>query len=253
MHISLGHKKQNEEHIKRFEDALTSAFFGTLRYLPSRFVVDLLISVLKARNLLVIKDLTGLLVDDVIVEMEFWPNLLNKGRVEPDLMIYISHGLSKVNFLIECKWKSGESSDCQLHSQWNSLSQDDRLNTYHIYLVRNFHDGNSTRYRNIKKASDAKNWDDRLYVISWLDLRKALPMLSINGLNIQSARAVIQWKNDMAAMFDRIDIQEFGGFSVISDNFEFLEGPVFWSGPFHGFQAIVNEDIHSSQDLVFFE
>lgn len=251
MHISLGHKKQSERHIERFEDALTSAFFGTLRYLPTRIVVDLFISLL-SKDGLVTEELTKFGTDDVIVKMNFWPNVANQGRVEPDLMISLSHGHSKLDLLIECKWKSSESSDCQLLGQWGAVTQTDRVNTYHIYLVKDLLEGNRVRENNIKKASEPKVWNDRLFVISWLNILKSLLVLSVTGVDKHSAIAVMQWKEDMAAMFGRIGINEFGGFKLIAEPINATEGKVFWSSPFHGFQQFMNDDVGTDYGVYFF-
>lgn len=254
LHISLGHKKQSEEDIKRFEDALTSAFFGTLRYLPPRIVEDLFISVLGTRNALAKNELIKLYSDDVRVEMNFWPNIADEGRVEPDLKICLFYpGNSQIDLLIECKWKSGESSDCQLHGQWVALTQADRLKTYHIYLVRDLQKGCSDRDNNIRYASGASNWDDRLFVISWYELLKSLTVLSINGLDKHSSGAVMQWKEDMTAMFGRIGIHGFCGFKVLSNNIEATVGKVFWSSPFLGFQQFINCSVSTAEGVVFFK
>lgn len=259
MHISLGHKKQSENQIERFEDALTSAFFGTLRYLPPRLVIELIISALGVEQTLE-NELHKFCSDDVSVEMEFWPNIAKSGRVEPDLKIKITHALysSTLDLLIECKWKSGESSDCQLWGQWETLPSTDRLKTYHIYLVKDLHEGKRVRDKNIESASELSGWDNRLFVISWLDLLKAIPRLPTSVVDNQASRAVMHWKKDMAAMFNRIGVHEFAGFKGISERFDATEGKVFWISPFHGFKQLINICSHSVpsstvKSVVFFK
>lgn len=257
MHISLGHKKQREDHIKFFEDALTSAFFGTLRYLPARVVVDLFISTLDSKPSAIQDALEELRLDEVSVEMNFWPNLANSGRVEPDLLITLLHPHgSRIDLLIECKWKSGASSDFQLLDQWQALRPDVRLNAYHVYLVRDLQLGHMDRNTNLTKASKMDDtlgqvWDERLFVVSWFDILKALLNLPINGLEAYPAQVVMQWKKDMAAMFERIGIRKFGGFKHLAGCIDASEGVVFWN-PFRGFHQLVEFNICNDKAVVFF-
>jgi hypothetical protein len=256
LHISLGRKKQKEKDIRYFEDALTSSFFGTLRYLPARIVVELFISILGSKPS-VAGNALAKLSDDVIAQLEFWPNLAKSGRIEPDLRIsLIDPSGNRTDLLIECKWKSGASSDFQLLDQWLALEPTDRSNTLHVYLVRDIRQGNKDRSDNLAKLSESgdtqmREWMNRLFVVSWLDLVKALPRLSTKVLDSYSARVVLEWQQDMNAMFERIGIREFGGFQHLVDQIPESNQLVFWK-PFLGFQQFRQDEISDIHGTVFF-
>lgn len=192
--------------------------------------------------------LAKLRADDTNINMEFWPNCADGGRVEPDLKITMaSSSCPPIDILIECKWKSGESSDCQLLRQWSALKPSDRLKTCHIYLVKDLQRANIDRKRNIAVALaqkfDAPEWDGRLLVISWFEVLKAAHKLSLPGLDRHHEKAVTQWCKDMEGMFERIGIREFKGFSRLSKKITIPKGRLFWDCPFHGFQQFVNVKI----------
>lgn len=256
MHISLGRKKQREEHIKYFEDALTSAFFGTLCYLPPCFVINLFISIMGSEPSSIRKALAKLELEDVSVQMEFWPNLAVSGRVEPDLLVSIIHPSgTRMDLLIECKWKSGASSDFQLWDQWQALEPAKRSNSYHVYLVRDLQHGYVDREINLAKASEMDDiqkqaWDERLIVISWFDILKALSTLSNIAPNLHYKKVILQWQKDMAAMFERIGVREFGGFKHLVGKIEAEEEIVFWN-PFRGFHQLANFKIDNNKEVVF--
>ena len=257
MHISLGRKKQSEGHIKRFEDALTSVFFGTLRYLPPRIVIEFFISLLGTKQALLKEGLAKLCSDDTNIKMEFWPNCADEGRVEPDLKITLSSSsYLPIDLLIECKWKSGESSDCQLLGQWSALKPSDRLKTYHVYLVKDLQQANIDREQNIEKASvqfgekDTQEWGDRLFAISWFEVLKAT--FSLTDPDRYHQKVVTQWGKDMEEMFERIGIREFKGFSHLSKQIAVSEGRLFWDCPFHGFQRFVDVNIIPTRSVVFY-
>lgn len=208
--------------------------------MPQRLVIELFISILRGRPSSAKDTLVKLCSEDVSVEMKFWPNIAETGRVEPDLLLSLSHPqCSPIDLLIECKWESGESSDFQLLGQWKALTPINRLKTYHIYLVRDLQKGSRVREKYLGAATMLDDWGDRLLVISWLDILKALPKLSIIGLDSHQSRVLTQWINDMTAMFARIGIYEFSGFQRLSEYIDPTEGRVFFNSPFRGFNQFM--------------
>ncbi len=260
MHISLGHKKQREGHIERFEDALTSAFFGTLCYLPSFIVVEFLLALLGSKKTLVEDALSKLCLDDVKVEMEFWPNIVKSGRVEPDVKITLA---SSIVLLIECKWESGASSDFQLLNQWRYVHPAHQSKTFHVYLIKYLQPAIADQNKNMEEASEKignlhmREWKDRFLVVSWFEVLKAVNGILIINPEQYPGNIVRQWRDDMEAMFDRIGINEFRGFKHIyediSEQLVAKKGKLFWVNTFHGFQQFKNNNINSSEDVVFFK
>ena len=246
MHISLGCKKQSEHHINRFEDALTSAFFGTIKYLPSRVTAELFQALFASKS----SSLSQLFCDikqqdDLIVKMIFWPRI---GSVEPDLQIEFSSALTNVTLLIECKWKSGESSDCQLLNQWKALSSKGKINAYHIYLVKDPSKANREIARNLEKAAGLPEWSGRLLLVTWLEILK-----SIGKLPDSYPSVVKDWKGDMVSMFRRIAIFEFGGFSSLSSILiDDVSERGFWNTAFQGFHKLDKVNVNQIRGKVFF-
>jgi hypothetical protein len=255
MHISLGHRKHGVKSVQGFEDALTSMFFGTLCYLHPRSVADFFQSLLGQQSETIRESLAAISRDDVIVKFEFWKNLAQTGRVEPDLLVrFLFPDGDFVQLLIECKWESGESSADQLLTQWKAVPREDRSKTFHVYLVKYRHEGERARQANINAglaSGDGIGWGCRLLLVTWHDVMEASAAHSASGGDAYQYAVLRQWKADMAGMFDRIGVWVFRGFAKIHETCETSQGVLFWK-PFHGFEKI-HESCETSQGVLFWK
>ena len=272
MHIALASKKVSHKTEANFEDKLTSMFFGTLRYLPSKAIACFLNYLFEPykNNSNCLNSLLKFVRDDTVkFEFSFWPNIsqqdnispslvisetnckannirpitgINLFRTEPDLIIIAKNTKSEeIKILIECKWESKESSPDQLIKQWNALLLSEHCNSVHIYLVKNNGEGNKTRINSLKLLEENKGkdiWQKRLHVITWYDVMNAIH--NKPALNISEATSDVYeiWKNDLLGMFKRIGINIFNGFRNIKtpDIPSVPKSVLFWRG-FNGFSS----------------
>jgi hypothetical protein len=222
MHIALARNKTSLNSASHVEDKLTSMFFGTLQYLPSKaiayFISELFNSLDKSEG-----PITSfqrfINSTDIEFKFDFWPNIKNDGgRVEPDLVITAKKNNSdkKMRLLIECKWESEESGQNQLLKQWNAVS--DKNETIHIFLIKNRDSGEKCLEENLgsftKEHYKGKAiWEDRLHAITWYDVMAALKNKQDTILDRESARIYEIWRNNLKEMFERIGIDTFNGFN----------------------------------------
>lgn len=130
---------RGKKRAKEYEDEILSSVLGPLLYLSPQDQLSVV------RNLLLAFDIEVDSADCFTqCEIDFWPNLMDQGRCEPDVVIKLrDEGAIRCVLIIEAKWNSPQS-EKQLTIQWNSAKlRYDSAEVYHFYLTKNAHDVSS--------------------------------------------------------------------------------------------------------------
>lgn len=117
---------------REYEDEIVSAIFGPLLCAPPTQRGEVFRQIIKSH----VPDLP--VADGCTIT--FWPNLTERGRIEPDMVVVLkSAGEKDTVLIIEAKWGAGQS-DNQLSKQWQAAQEryhDQSL--WHIFLTKQSH------------------------------------------------------------------------------------------------------------------
>ena len=214
-----------------YEDLITSAFFGPLRYLPKEDVR------------LILQCLFDLRLDDIDGsdwEFEFWKRIEcdDRSYVEPDLII-IANGENgkKTALLIEVKWNAGESGGqgehqvtLQAEAVEAVMKKKDEDKLIPVYLVRN-------RAKAEEEFRDRKK-PDGLKIVTWAEVGRQLRDFPENEKK-ELSEGGKNWLKDAGMFLKKMTGPVFTGFSDASDASCMdisLVGRIFYS-PFRGFSS----------------
>lgn len=226
--------------LKLFEDEITSVILGPLAYMPVQDVWKLF------QVWLPFKDISCCLSHPVDVEFDFWPNLKKVGRIEPDLRVrFIGSDKETVLILLfEVKWNSGISGKDELINQWNALSELDRKNAFHVYLVKNTPLG-AKELKDSLARYDSKTWEERLVCIGWYSLIETL-----HFDRPQFGKTMNIWADGVLAFLQGYGQTVFTGFDWVANTVAVIDDVrgVFWQ-PTPWFSGIDRKVENSSSNL----
>ena len=214
-----------------YEDLITSAFFGPLRYLPKEDVR------------LILQCLFDLRLDDIDGsdwEFEFWKRIEcdDRSYVEPDLII-IANGENgkKTALLIEVKWNAGESGgqgEHQVTLQARAVKKEYGDKLIPVYLVRN--------RAKAEKEFEGTEQPDGLKIVTWAEAGRKLRDFQENEKH-KPERKLTEggwaWLEDAGTFLKKMTGLVFTGFPDASDASCMdisLVGRIFYS-PFRGFSS----------------
>lgn len=110
---------------KEYEDEIVSAVFGPLCYLPGPERGEVFRRILD-------KSFACALAQCEDCDIKFWPNLANRGRIEPDIVVELPSTI----LLIEAKWNSPPSKN-QLATQWDAAKERyPHQKVWHLFLTK---------------------------------------------------------------------------------------------------------------------
>jgi hypothetical protein len=131
--------------------------------------------------------------------------------------------------LIEFKWRAPLSGENQLHRQWREyLTEDERENALHLFIAPEISSGMSAQ-----QSKDV--WGDRLVLITWMQIRRILQVVS-NENNTGLGR----WAIVADKFLERIGISSFSGFNYLGEYAPHsldISKPIIWK-PYSGFSML---------------
>ncbi|MBS0457378.1 MAG: hypothetical protein JSS44_08635 [Proteobacteria bacterium] len=207
----IRHKNRRES--PRYEDDIVSAVFGPLRYLGHGDRIGVFLAVLNDR--FPHDNFAGM----DTCSIDFWPNIADGGRIEPDLVVRCSRrdgSGSTMRIIIEAKWSSGLSGDRQLVKQWEAARKDGSRDvhlTWHIFLTREPQDLASLSY-------DTKH-RSRLANLTWSSFSRLASVAAIARVSSNAARTsdegagLKRWADDVRQFMDCLGESLFSGFCDI--------------------------------------
>ena len=252
MHVAILRRKFDIARLKEAdsrlpqEDLVTSMVFGTLQYLPAAAIVRFLTTALRtlrapAEAQLALTQLAE--APDPWVRFAFWPNLAatsqdaQVSRIEPDVVIKCWRRQADqrqepcLRILVECKWNSSLSGEEQLWRQWTALSDAQRQQTLHVYLVKDASQGWAELFPVTPPLSDAHQmWRQRAFVVTWAQLIRP-EVLRLSG-------PVHRWLEDMHQLLIRLGIVPFDGFHAVAQEAYAPAPPILFWHRFHGFAQL---------------
>lgn len=188
-----------------YEDEILSSVFGPLRYFQSEQQIIVIETILAQSFYESPAKVTANKKIDKC-EIEFWPNIASKGRIEPDIRVLIRHvDKSETLLLIEAKWNAPQH-EGQLHDQWVAATKQENKSreVLHIYLTRKPHDFNDMK---IKEDSAHK---DCLVSLTWSRLANIL-----RSLNYGTDAALINYVFDVQDFLTKEGHAPFCGISAV--------------------------------------
>ncbi|WP_448695359.1 hypothetical protein [Pseudomonas moraviensis] len=217
----LGHREIGEKRVCE-EDEITALIMGPLDYMPAS-AVELFWRGLVERP--------GHGVSPAFpfgpasyVKMRFWP----RRGIEPDLVVELEwpSGERRI-LLVEFKWNSPLSGECQLQRQWlEYLTEAERKNAYHLFIAPDISSG-------LNAVSSHDVWKGQLILHSWFSVLNSLRHIGIEFAGLQT------WIRQTTAFLDKLGIVRFQGFHGLGNPPTTLRSPVFWRpvGDFHEIAA----------------
>lgn len=160
-------------------------------------------------------------------KMYFWRR--EKG-IEPDLVVELYWtDSSKIDLLVELKWRSPLSGHDQLRRQWLEYFSDQQRQTgYHLFIAPE-----TSAAATARNSEQGDVWQGRLLEVSWFKL-----MSFFTGLPVTSP--LKPWANQVSQTLQKLNIRSFQGFKshlkpVPHNQPDYSH--LFWRG-FIGFQSL---------------
>jgi hypothetical protein len=241
MLFAAKHRKDRNRNL--IEDEITSCILGPLSYMPIKDVWTLFRAWLPYKKEMWPTDIP------TSVKFSFWPNLKDEGRIEPDLLVRFScNGDPILNVLFEIKWTSPISGKDELAKQWEALSNEEKQNTFHVYLVKDTGRGNREVDQSLNefpKGPQKKLWQNRLVCIGW---RSLLEVLFFNRPRLGTTMNL--WAKGVIAFLRRRGQTTFTGFEWLSEEMVSTasEKEIFWKSP-HWF--LMDKKVRPNGGLIF--
>ena len=232
-------KHRKDHNFKLREDEISSCILGPLSYMPAKEVWKLFRAWLPFN-----KDMWPFDIP-TDVNFSFWPNLKNKGRVEPDLLVRFScNGNSILLVIFEIKWESPLSGEDELIKQWNALPYTDKQIAFHVYLVKNTNRGNRELTRSLNNFPN-NSWRNRLICIGW---RSLIEVLLYSRSSFGTAMNL--WGEGVIAFLQRRGQTVFTGFEWLEKEsvFPTPKNEIFWKTPSWFY---IDKDVVPTGDKVF--
>lgn len=241
------------------EDLVTSMVFGTLQYLqPAEIVRFLATALCILRTPVEAQQALTQLAEapEPWVRVAFWPNLAatsqdaQTSRIEPDVVIECWQRQADqmqepcLRLLVECKWNSPLSGAEQLWRQWTALSDAQRQQTLHVYLVKDAGQGWPALSSVPPALSDVyERWGRRAFVVTWAQLIRP-DVFRLSG-------PVHRWLEDMRQLLIALGIVPFDGFHAVAREPYEPPPPILFWHRFHGFAHLGSQAVRS-YDPVFY-
>lgn len=192
-----------------YEDEILSAVFGPLLYFSNEIQGMLFQAVLdKAFEDTAQKQLVNKSIKDCSIE--FWPNLADDGRIEPDIIVEIVHNDNSRSLLvIEAKWNSKQHED-QLSAQWVAAKKKyPKHSVLHIFLTQEPHS-----FEEMEKmwSSTIEGHKDNLVSLTWSRLANAIGNSGSNDLLLAA------WVKDVREFLTKLGQGSFVGMHRIFEN-----------------------------------
>lgn len=225
MLIAAQHKKDRNIH-RLVEDEVTSAVFGPLVFMDVIDIWALFSEWLPIPSTLLPPK------PPADVKLEFWKNLRNRGRVEPDFVCRFMNDMGEtlLSFMFEVKWNAGLSGDRELVNQWSALSSAEKERTIHIYLVKRTAGGEKAIENSLleKVKFRKEDWRARLFCVGW---RSLIATLRFNRPHFSPAMNL--WADATLMFFRRCGLIIFTGFQWLEkeETVVIPKGNMFWNIP----------------------
>lgn len=160
-------------------------------------------------------------------KMYFWRK--EKG-IEPDLVVELSWpNSSRIDLLVELKWRSPLSGRDQLHRQWlEYFSGQQRQTGYHLFIAPE-----TSAAATARNSEQGDVWQGRLLEVSWFKLMSFFASLPVTS-------PLKPWANQVSQTLEKLNIRSFQGFKnhlkpVPHNQSDYSH--LFWRG-FTGFQSL---------------
>ena len=186
------------------------------------------------------------------IKFDFWPNLGESSRIEPDVVIkFWQHRVSRENepflrIMLECKWDSSQSGDDQLWRQWNALSEVQQQRTLHVYLVKDASEGweeLSASAAAQRTSNQSQVWMQRAVVVMWAQLIRPEVLRLVGPLT--------GWLEDVSKLLSKLGILPFYGFSAIARETQAPPPPILFWHRFYGFGQVGLQTVSQSTPVFY--
>ncbi|RYZ89797.1 MAG: hypothetical protein EOP06_08815 [Proteobacteria bacterium] len=231
MLLAWARGKKGRSHLG-YEDEIVSSVFGPLRYMQTGTRVEIVRRILSHSfpEIQLAAVFTG-------CSIEFWPNLVSRGRIEPDISIVLTSQppIDPILLLVEAKWNSPQH-DGQLHDQWKAAKKRyPGYESFHIYLTKRPH--------SIEQMTNTDVHGGRLASLTWSALVSMLKGFSSDD---QAQNWIVDVKDFLAALGET----SFDGFTSAPSTSPFIDAGIF---PRWAFQPLLMRLADSSSYMQWIE
>jgi len=235
---SRGKKRSGSE----YEDEIVSAIFDPILYMPERLKLAAFIAVAKSCKL----D-PATYEDATECQVEFWPNLRDAGRCEPDLVVELRNAEKnlKLVMVIEAKWGS-QLGNNQLSTQWKDARSkygSSGTSIGHILLTKE----PKTTHQMLGKTPDATH-AKHLRSMSWSQLAGMILKIGKDT----NDPGLSHWARHATRLLERLGHAPFiGAHDSFKRHKDEIESNQYWMNPcpkwkFHGrlidFKSLIAEN-----------
>lgn len=181
-----------------YEDEIVSAIFAPLRYLEPTAQADFVSALVELNFVGKPVELIG---RASTCSIEFWPNLSDEGRVEPDVLIRFACASGRLHVLVvEAKWEAALH-DGQMDQQWAcAVDRYGQDNILHLFIGRR-----------TNQLPDTFGWNERRVVRTSSATWATFAQL-VAGLSDSRHAGLSLWARDVHEFLSRLGHDEFRGF-----------------------------------------
>lgn len=187
-----------------YEDELVSAVLGPLQYFPLTTRVNSTLAVLQDTFGDDVKNVTSHGDQVTQCNIQLWPNIVIRGRCEPDAVVQLSSSVGvRLILVIEAKWNAVQG-DNQLSTQWDAATAQYRQEELrHIFLTKEPH----STFEMLGHNADAEH-QKRLKSLTWARLGVCLLRAARRP---DASKEFIRWVETVRAFLGRIGQSPFEG------------------------------------------